>query len=83
MVMYPVNTAASRQVPPESPAIRAETFHTDDVNLPRIQASLPNGSLHEMQLKNINTINAVRHPTQTNYTAGVRMWCRVPLGSDA
>ena len=37
--------------PREASAIRAENFHTDDVNLSRIQTSLPNGSLHKMQLK--------------------------------
>ena len=42
------NIAASRQVPPESEpretsAIRAENLYSNDVNLSRIQASLPNG----------------------------------------
>ena len=35
--------------------IQAERFHSDDVNLPRIQASLPNHSLHEMQVNNIHS----------------------------
>ena len=29
---------------------------SDDINLPRIQVSLPNGSLPEKQLKNINSL---------------------------
>ena len=40
--------------PREASAIRAEKFQID-VNLLRIQASLLNVSLHEMQLKNINS----------------------------
>ena len=43
--------------PREASAIQTETFHTDEVNLPRNQASLPNGSLHKMQLKT-STINS-------------------------
>ena len=30
--------------------IRAKKFHTDDINMPRIQASLPNSSVHKIQL---------------------------------
>ena len=39
----------------EASAIRAETFHTDDVNQPRIQASLPNGSLHTHKKNSFKT----------------------------
>ena len=44
---YAVNTATSCWVlpslPREASAIQAENFHPDDVNLPRLQASLLNG----------------------------------------
>ena len=41
--------------PREESVICAETFYTDDVNLPRIQPLLLSGSLHEIQLRNINS----------------------------
>ena len=56
----PVNTAASRwcHLSPqrEASVICAKKFHTDGFNLPRIQASLLNGSLYETQLKNIQQL---------------------------
>ena len=42
------------RVPQDKSAIRTKKVHTDDVNLSRILASLPNGSLYEMQINNIS-----------------------------
>ena len=50
-------------LPTEFPAIRAEKIQTDDVNLPRNQASLPIGSLHEIQLKT-STLSAILAQTK-------------------
>ena len=47
--IQPPHVGCLLRPPREASEIRADKFHTDDVSLLRIQPSLPNGSLHEMQ----------------------------------
>ena len=66
----------------EVSVIQAKQFHTDDVNLLRIQASLLIDSLHEMQLKKyqqlIHGYNAVCHlnSNKNYYDQLYKKWSR-------
>ena len=72
----------------EASVIRAEKFHTDDVNMPRIQASLPNGysSLYSciiskiifVWIKMVDSVNCELTVAVLSY-----FLCKEQFGSDA